>query len=62
MAYKEPLTHRYTCREVAQCYGVSFRTVHKWIKSGKLHAVRVGKCYYITAADLRAMERKEQCQ
>lgn len=56
METKETIARRYTCKEVAQCYGVTYRTVHEWIKSGRLNAVRVGKRYYVTADDLRAME------
>lgn len=33
----------YTCKEVAQKYGVSEYTVREWIKAGKLKAVRVGE-------------------
>lgn len=57
METKETIARRYTCKEVAQCYGVTYRTVHEWIKSGQLHAVHIGRRYYVTADDLLAMER-----
>lgn len=31
-------------RDVAKRYGVTVETVVRWIKSGKLHAIRFGDC------------------
>lgn len=56
MEAKEQLARRYNCAEVAKCYGVDARCVNAWIREGRLHAVRIGNRYYITADDLRAME------
>ena len=49
MEVKEAIPRRYTCAEVAKCYGVNARCVNRWIKEGRLNAVRIGNRYYITA-------------
>ena len=56
MEAREQLARRYTCAEVAKCYGVNARCVNRWIKEGRLNAVRIGKRYYITAEALKEME------
>lgn len=43
--------------EVAKIYGVSRQTVWRWIRTGKLSAVRIGGAYYIRTTDLEDMER-----
>ena len=56
MEVKEAIPRRYTCAEVARCYGVNARCVNGWIKEGRLNAVRIGNRYYITAEALKEME------
>ena len=44
-------------REAAARVGVTEKTVRRWIKSGRLHALKLGGQYRITVADLeRAMD------
>ena len=44
-------------REAAVRVGVTEKTVRRWIKSGRLHALKIGGQYRITSADLeRAMD------
>lgn len=48
----------YSCHEIAARYGVKIKTVWNWIHTKKLSAVRIGKLYRITDADLEAFERE----
>ncbi|WP_104182753.1 helix-turn-helix domain-containing protein [Mycobacterium avium] len=46
-----------TVSEVASHYRVTERTVHRWIREGKLRAVRVGgRRYRINKSDIEAFE------
>lgn len=47
----------YSCKEVAERYGVREDTVWSWIREGKLHAVKVGKQYRIKKETLLKMEK-----
>ena len=47
----------YTIGEVAEYYKLNPTTVWRWIRKGKLPAIRVGKCYRIKESDLEALER-----
>ena len=49
----------YSCKEVAERYGVKVTTVWAWIKDGRLPAVKIGKFYKVKASDLRAFEEKK---
>ena len=60
METREQLARRYSCAEVAKCYGVNARCVNGWIKEGRLNAVRIGNRYYITAEALKEMEAKKK--
>lgn len=42
----------YSPEEVAELLGLHVRTVRRYIREGKLNAVRIGKQYRITAQDL----------
>lgn len=42
----------YTSKEVADKFKVTYLTVFRWIKSGKLKAFKVGKQYRIKQVDL----------
>ncbi len=42
----------YTSQEVAKRFKVTYLTVFRWIKSGKLAAFKVGKQYRIKQVDL----------
>lgn len=44
----------YTVDEVAELLGLHVKTVRGYVRSGKLPAIRIGKSYRITAADLAA--------
>lgn len=42
----------YTIQEIAEQLKVAYLTVYRWIKEGKLEAVRAGKQYRIRQSDL----------
>lgn len=46
----------YTCKEVAQRYGVEVITVWDWIRKRKLGAMKIGKEYRISADDIARFE------
>ncbi len=46
----------YTTAEVKEILKVSLFTVQKWIREGKLPAVRLGKLYRIRESDLKAFK------
>lgn len=46
----------YTCKEVAQRYGVEVITVWDWIRKRKLGAIKIGKEYRISADDIARFE------
>lgn len=50
------MANYYTCAEVADRYGVQIITVWDWIRKGKLSAIRLGRDYRISEADLQAFE------
>lgn len=41
------MRNHYTAYEAAEIFGVTFRTVYAWMRSGKLRAVKIGKRWYI---------------
>ena len=46
----------HTCAEVADRYGVKIITVWSWIRKKKLHAIKLGRDYRISDADLKEFE------
>lgn len=46
----------YSSDEVAEMYGVERATILKWIRNGKLTAVRAGKNYRIRPEDMAAFD------
>lgn len=46
----------YTCEEIAKMYKVKTLTVWDWIRRKKLGAIKLGKEYRITQADIDAFE------
>ena len=51
----------YTCEEVAERYHVVIGRVWKWIREGKLGAIRAGgKKYMVPESDLKEFERKRR--
>ena len=50
------MTKLYTCEQVAERYGVKTLTVWDWIRNKKLAAIKIGKSYRVTDADLTAFE------
>jgi putative resolvase len=45
----------YNVVEAAQELNVSKNTMHKWIKTGKIKAHKIGKPYYITETSIQDM-------
>jgi len=41
-----------TPRETARILRISYPTIHRWIKSGKLYAIRVGRQWRIRREDV----------
>ncbi len=41
------MRNHYTSYEAAEVFGVTFRTVYNWVRSGKLQAVKIGRRWYI---------------
>lgn len=50
----------YTCKEVAQRYGVEVITVWDWIRKRKLGAIKIGKEYRISADDIARFEESRR--
>lgn len=50
----------YTCKEVAERYGVKVITVWDWIRLKKLNAINLGKEYRISEDDLHAFEESRK--
>lgn len=46
----------YTCKQVAERYGVQVITVWEWIRTKKLGAIRTGRDYRISDEDIRRFE------
>ncbi|WP_053617453.1 helix-turn-helix domain-containing protein [Nocardiopsis sp. NRRL B-16309] len=46
--------HLYSVDQVAELLGLHVRTIRNYVRDGRLHAVRIGKQYRISAADLEA--------
>jgi excisionase family DNA binding protein len=44
----------YSIAEVADCLAMSPDTIHRWIKTGRLKASRIGRFWRIRARDLEA--------
>lgn len=50
----------YSCKEVAERYGVKEATVWKWCREGKIEAFRIGKIYRIRASELKRYEKERE--
>lgn len=50
----------YTCKEVAERYGVQTLTVWEWIRKKKLGAIKIGKEYRVGADDLARFEAERR--
>ena len=57
----------YTCKDVAERYGVQIITVWEWIitvwewiRKKKLGAIKIGKEYRVSAEDIKAFERSRR--
>lgn len=50
--YNEDRMEHYTAREVAEMLKVHERTISRWIKDGRLPAIRLGNRYRISRQDL----------
>ncbi|MCC6054999.1 MAG: excisionase family DNA-binding protein [Thermosphaera sp.] len=46
----------YTTKEVSRLLGVTDRTVRRWIRSGRMRAVRVRRKWLIPASELKALQ------
>lgn len=47
-----------TVPQVAKYLGVHFATVYRWMKSGKLHPVRIAGQDYLAADEVKVMKRQ----
>lgn len=47
----------YSVMEVSRALGVSRNTIYRWIKAGKLPALRIGVKYIITDRDIEELMR-----
>lgn len=50
------MSELYSCEQVAQRYGVKVITVWDWIRRKQLPAMKIGKLYRISEADLMEFE------
>ena len=50
--FKDSQRLLYSIGEVAKLLGVSPITVRKWIKQGKIHAIKLGRKYAIPATEI----------
>lgn len=48
----------YTCKQIADRYGVNTTTVWDWIRKNKLRAVRIGRLYRVCGEDLMLFEKQ----
>lgn len=48
----------FSVKDVAERYGVHFRTVHNWIKSGQLKAFKSGRKYQVTESAIIEFEQQ----
>lgn len=46
----------YTCKEIAERYGVEVITVWDWIRKKKLPALKLGKEYRVRDEDIKVFE------
>lgn len=53
-------TQFYTIEEIAELLKVSYLTVFRWVKAGKLTAYKVGKQYRIDIQDLNNFLEKSK--
>ena len=53
-------TKYYSCKEVAERYGVKETTVWGWVKDGKLPAYRLGRIIRVSADALKAFEEQSK--
>lgn len=47
-----------TALQAAKYLGVHFATVYRWMKSGKLHPIRIAGQDYLAADEVEAMKRQ----
>ena len=50
----------FTCFEVADRYRVKVITVWEWIRTKKLHALKLGREYRISQKDLEEFENRDE--
>lgn len=53
-------TQFYTIDEIAELLKISYLTVFRWVKAGKLSAYKVGKQYRIDVQDLNKFLEKSK--
>lgn len=52
----DKLSKLYTCKEIAERYGVEVITVWDWIRKKKLPALKLGKEYRVRDEDIKVFE------
>ena len=50
------MSRYFSCKEIADIYGVKIFTVWHWIRNKKLPAIKIGKQYRIREEDLKQFE------
>ena len=50
----------YTCKDVAERYGVQIITVWEWIRTEMLGAISIGQDCGVSAEDINAFERSRR--
>ncbi len=58
MTTQENVRYYYSRIEVADMLGVSYVTVDRLVKSGKLHCSRIGKRVLFTLSDVQSLMRE----
>jgi len=57
MPMTDGLEKRYTLQEVANHFSVSERTIHRWLQSGEISGMFVGRLWRFTLENIHAKEK-----
>ena len=50
----------FTCEEISQKYGVQITTVWSWVRRKKIKAIKIGKEYRFSKADIDEFEKSRK--